>query len=134
MFKNKIDQFEEYDNKIQALNQQELEHLKEISNIREAKKKLEIERRDCGIRTYLEKEKRERILEQARQYGYSYEKLEELQNFVNTWNQDVVDNDIIDSFRMIEAFIEDNQAAYKKNIFYRVSKCFADRGGNSDEN
>ena len=49
MFNNKIDKFDEYDNKISNLSQEELELSKKLAEVRENKEKLQLERRDYGI-------------------------------------------------------------------------------------
>lgn len=93
MFNNKIDKFDEYDNKISNLSQEELELSKKLADIRENKEKLQLERRDYGIQYYLDKVKRQTIIELAEQFGYSPDKLEELRPYIENWNQDIVDND-----------------------------------------
>ena len=103
MFNNKIDKFEQYDNKISALSQEELELTKRLADVKKEKETLQLERRDFGIRCYLDKEKRREILEQARKLGYSPDKLNELEPYIENWNQDVIDNDKLDSFRIIDS-------------------------------
>ena len=49
-------------------------------------------------------------------------------------NQDIVDNDRLDSLRMVEKFVNDNQEPYTKNILYKLAQLFSDKGGNSNEN
>ena len=44
MFNNKIDKFDEYDNKISNLSQEELELSKKLADIRENKEKLQLEK------------------------------------------------------------------------------------------
>lgn len=78
--------------------------------------------------------KREELLENAEKYGYSPEKLRELKVYVDEWNQDCVTNDVLDSFRVIEEFVKDNQEQYKGNIMYKFSKFLSDEGRNSNEN
>lgn len=134
MFGNRIDRFDEYDNKISGLEQEELELLKRISDIKKNKEKLQLERRDFGIQYYGSKTKRQKLFELAQKYGYSPEKLNEMKPFLEDWNQDVVNNDKLDSLRVIEKFVNDNQEPYTQNIFYRVYQCFTDKGGNSNEN
>lgn len=118
MFNNKIDKFEQYDNKISALSQEELELTKRLADVKKEKETLQLERRDFGIRCYLDKEKRREILEQARKLGYSPDKLNELEPYIENWNQDVIDNDKLDSFRIIDKFIINNQEPYNENILY----------------
>lgn len=134
MFNNKIDKLDQYDNKISTLSQQELELTKKIDDIRKEKEKLKLERRDIGIQNYLDKDKRIKILEQAQKLGYSPNKLSDLRPYIENWNQDVVDNDKIDSFRIAEEFIANNQEPYKSNFLYKISQIFSDRGGKNNEN
>lgn len=128
MFNNKIDKFEQYDNKISALSQEELELTKRLADVKKEKETLQLERRDFGIKCYLDKEKRREILEQARKLGYSPDKLNELEPYIENWNQDVIDNDKLDSFRIIDKFIINNQEPYNENILYKISQFFSDRG------
>ena len=134
MFNNKIDKFDQYDNKISTLSQEELELTKKLEDIKKEKEALQLERRDFGIHYYLDKNKRKELLEQAQQLGYSPDKLNDLMPYIENWNQDVVDNDKLDSFRIVEKFINDNQEPYKENILYKISQLFSDRGGNKNEN
>ena len=134
MFNNKIDKFDQYDNKISTLSQEELELTKKLENIKKEKEALQLERRDFGIHYYLDKNKRKELLEQAQKLGYSPDKLNDLMPYIENWNQDVVDNDKLDSFRIVEKFINDNQEPYKENILYKISQLFSDRGGNKNEN
>ena len=55
MFNNKIDKFDQYDNKISTLSQEELELTKKLEDIKKEKKALQLERRDFGIRYYLQR-------------------------------------------------------------------------------
>lgn len=134
MFNNNIDKFDEYDNQISNLSQEELELSKKLIDLRKNKEKLQLERRDYGIQYYLDKGKRQTLIEQAEQFGYSPEKLEELRPYIENWNQDIVDNDRLDSFRMVEKFVNDNQEPYTKNILYKIAQLFSDKGGNNNEN
>lgn len=125
MFGGKIDKFTEFDNQISNLNSNKLEHLNEIKKIEDEITNKEEERLNYGLKYYLEKEKRENLLNQAKEYGYSEIKIDFLRHYVDNWNQDIITKDIIDSFRMVEKFVNDNQGNYKKNIFYKFSKNFS---------
>ncbi len=125
MFGGKIDKFTEFDNQISNLNSNKLEHLNEIKKIEDEITNKEEERLNYGLKYYLEKEKRENLLNQAKEYGYSEIKIDFLRPYVDNWNQDIITKDIIDSFRMVEKFVNDNQGNYKKNIFYKFSKNFS---------
>ena len=128
MFNEKIDKFTEFDNHISNLSSNKLEHLKEIRKIDDEISNAEEERLNYGIKYYLEKEKREHLLSQAKLYGYSEKKINALMTYVDNWNQDVVTKDVIDSFRIIEKFVNDNQESYKENVLYKFSKFFNGRG------
>ena len=122
MFKGKIDKFTEFDNQILELNTGKLEYLKEINKIDDEISNKEEERLNYGIKYYLEKEKRENLLSQAKAHGYSEQKINALMPYVDNWNQDIITRDIIDSFRMIEKFVNDNQEDYKGNVLYKLAK------------
>lgn len=122
MFNGKIDKFTEFDNQISSLNSDKLEHLREIKKIDDEISNKEEERLNYGIKYYLEREKRESLLRQAKAYGYSEQKINALIPYVDNWNQDIITKDIIDSFRMLEKFVNDNQESYKGNALYRFSK------------
>ena len=122
MFNGKIDKFTEFDNQISSLNSDKLEHLREIKKIDDEISNKEEERLNYGIKYYIEREKRESLLRQAKAYGYSEQKINALIPYVDNWNQDIITKDIIDSFRMLEKFVNDNQESYKGNALYRFSK------------
>lgn len=133
MFNGKIDKFTEFDNQISSLNSDKLEHLREIKKIDDEISNKEDERLNYGIKYYLEKKKRESLLSKAKAYGYSEQKIKALIPYVDNWNQDIITTDIIDSFRMLEKFVNDNQENYKGNMLYKFSKFFNGEGGNINE-
>ena len=133
VFNSKIDKFTTYDNKISDLKTKKTEYLKMIQGIDEQISNIVDERRDYGIKQFLDKNIKEQ-LENAEKYGYSPEKLRELKVYVDEWNQDCVTNDVLDSFRVIEEFVKNNQEQYKGNIMYKFSKFLSDEGRNSNEN
>lgn len=134
MFNNKIDKFKVYDNEISNLKSKKTEHLKIIQGIDEQINNTVNEKRDYGIKYFLDREKRKELLKNAQKYGYSPEKINELKIFVDEWNQDCVNNDVLDSFRVIEEFVKDNQDSYKENKMYKFSKFLSNEGRNSNEN
>ena len=134
MFNSKIDKFTTYDNKISDLKTKKTEYLKMIQGIDEQISNTVDEKRDYGIKHYLDREKRKELLENAEKYGYSPEKINELRVFIDEWNQDCVTNDVLDSFRVIEEFVKNNQEQYKENIMYKFSKFLSNEGRNSNEN
>lgn len=134
MFNSKIDKFTTYDNKISDLKTKKTEYLKMIQGIDEQISNTVDEKRDYGIKHYLDREKRKELLENAEKYGYSLDKINELRVFIDEWNQDCVTNDVLDSFRVIEEFVKNNQEQYKENIMYKFSKFLSNEGRNSNEN
>ena len=134
VFNSKIDKFTTYDNRISDLKTKKTECLKMIQDIDEQISNTVDEKRDYGIKHYLDRKQREELLETAEKYGYSPEKLNELRMYVDEWNQDCVTNDVLDSFRVIEKFVKDNQESYKENIMYKFSKFLSNEGRNSNEN
>lgn len=134
VFNNKIDKFSEYDNKISDLQTKKTEYLKMIQGLDEQISNTVDERLNYGIKHYLDRQKRQELLETAEKFGYSPEKIRQLQKYVDEWNQDVITNDVLDSFRMVEQFVNDNQEAYKGNIMYKISKFLSNEGRNSNEN
>ena len=134
VFNSKIDKFLEFDNKISDLKTKKTEYLKVIQGLDKQISNTTDERLNYGIKHYLDKQKRQELLETAAKYGYSPEKLSQLQKYVEEWNQDVITNDVLDSFRMIEQFVYENQETYKGNIMYKFSKFLSNEGRNSNEN
>lgn len=61
MFNSKIDKFTTYDNKISDLKTKKTEYLKMIQGIDEQISNIVDERRDYGIKQYLDKKKRRTI-------------------------------------------------------------------------
>lgn len=121
MFNNKIDEFQRYDNEIYNLEQKEIELKKELQNIETKKESLRMKRRDYGISYFQDVEKRNEILETAKECGFSPTKIKDLEPYLKSWNQDIIDNDIINSFRLVEKYV-DERRPYKNNSFYRLSK------------
>lgn len=134
VFNSKIDKFTTYDNRISDLKTKKTKYLKMIQDIDEKISNTVDEKRDYGIKHYLDRKQREELLETAEKYGYSPEKINELRMYVDEWNQDCVTNDVLDSFRVIEKFVKDNQESYKENIMYKFSKFLSNEGRNSNEN
>lgn len=140
MFNTKIDKFDEYDNEIHSIDKQELDLLKQLSDMRKKKEIVQLKRRDYGICYYSDKIKRKNILIQAQEYGYSLEKIEELKPYIENWNQDIIDNDKIDSLRFMESFVNDNLNFINddqgKNCLskwlYKIGKVCRDEGGNTN--
>ena len=62
MFNSKIDKFTAYDNKISDLKTKKTECLKMIQGIDEQISNIVDERRDYGIKQYLDKKKKRRII------------------------------------------------------------------------
>jgi len=129
VFNSKIDKFTAYDNKIADLRTREVECFKMIQGLEEQISNMIDEKRDYGIKRYLDKRKREELLEKAEEYGYSLEKINELRRYVEEWNQDCVTIDVLDSFKVIEEFVKNNQEPYKSSIMYKFSKLTSNERG-----
>lgn len=134
MFDRKIDKFTEFDNMLSELRTDKLEYLKKIDILDEKISNTVEEKRNYGLRYFLDREKRENLLEQAAKYGYSPLKINELQPYIDNWNQDIITNEVVNSFRIVEQFVNDNQEKYKGHFMYKVSKLFQSQGGNENEN
>ncbi len=134
MFNSKIDKFTMYNNKISDLRNKKTEQVKIIQGIDEKISNTVNEKLDYGIKYFLDREKRKELLENAEKYGYSPKKIDELRVFIDEWNQDCVTNDVLDSFKVLEEFVKNNQEPYKGNIMYRFSKILSNEGRNSNEN
>jgi hypothetical protein len=134
VFNSKIDKFTMYNNKISDLRNKKTEQVKIIQGIDEKISNTVNEKLDYGIKYFLDREKRKELLENAEKYGYSPKKIDELRVFIDEWNQDCVTNDVLDSFKVLEEFVKNNQEPYKGNIMYRFSKILSNEGRNSNEN
>lgn len=132
MFINRQDKFDDIDNQIDVLEQEKLHFQKRITEIVETIKNKKDERRNYGIQRYKSKDFRENLLNEALQYGYSEKKINELKQYIEYWNQDNVTNSVIDRFRMVEEFVDQNREPYKNSFLYKVSKTFD--GGSKNDN
>lgn len=134
MFNNRINKIKECGNKISDLNTKKIKYLKkkqvieekikiideEISNIDEEKFSHEFQ-------LYLNKERREELLQNAEKYGYSHKKICELKEISDEWNQDRIGRNELDSFRDVEVYVKNNREPYKGNFFYKFSKIFSNQ-------
>ena len=128
----KLCKFDEFDNDIGKMQRERLEHIRQLNSLDNSIESKEEARRDYGLRYYGNKEKRKTLLIEARAYGYSEERIRELFPYVETWNQDCVTNDILDRFRLVEKFVEENKQPYQKSFFYKLSRVMD--GGVLNEN
>lgn len=134
MIIKKTDKLDEYNNRIELGNTEILELTQKLESKKREVSNIITEKRDYGIQKYLSKEYRNKLLLEAKGLGYSNKKIEELEQYVEAWNQDVITNEIIDSFKVIEEFVENNQDPYKNSMLYKIGKFFDCEGGNSNEN
>lgn len=84
--------------------------------------------RDKGLQ-YYNQSKREQLLSNGKEEGYSCNKINMLLEFVDdsVWNQDEVSLDIINEFRHLESFVDDNYPKYKQNILYKFGSFFSSK-------
>lgn len=141
MFNKKIDEFSNYNNQISNLMANKLECLEkidtinnQISDLDKQINNLKKERLDYGLHYYLDKEKRQYLLQQARKYGFSESKINSLSPFIDNWNQDIITNETLDMLNLIENFIKNNEESYKNNVMYKLSKLFHGEGNIINEN
>lgn len=134
MFIKKTDKIDDYNNQIKLAKNEILELTRKLESKKEELNNISNEKRDYGIHKYLSKEYRVSLLSQAKALGYSIQIIEKLEQYVEEWNQDVITDDIIDSFKIIEEFIKNKQEPYKDSIVYKIGKFFDCNGGNGNEN
>lgn len=123
---------EKYDNQLGKIKQEKLE----LKNRLEELEKLEIntlnDRKNAGMKKYMNKEKRERLLAEAEELGFSHEAIEKLREQAKDWNQDNISNETIDEFEGLEKYIN-RQAPHKKNPLYLIGSITNLVGGNEDD-
>ena len=122
---------ESYDNQLGRIRQEKLGLKKRLQELDELENNTLSERKNAGIKKYLDENKRNNILNEAEKLGFSHEAIEKLRDIARDWNQDNVSNDIIDEFVNLESYIE-NQAPHKKNPLYRLGDMLNFSGGDED--
>ena len=128
----KKNQLEEYDNQLGKIQQEKTWLKKRMEELEELEKNTFDIRRDTGLRMYMNEDKRERLLREAEELGFSHEGIEELRIRIKDWNQDNVSNEIIDELENLKKYIK-RQSSYKKNPLYILGGINNLIGGNEDD-
>ena len=78
---------------------------------------------------------REILFERALELGYSEKEIEKLRLNTNNWNQDNITNEILDSIRGMEQYINDNglNKINKEGLFSRIGAFVKELGENNYE-
>lgn len=114
---------EEYDNQLGKIQQEKLQLKQRMEELENLEKNTLEDRKDVGLRMYMREEKRERLLSEAEELGFSHELIEELRKKTKDWNQDNITNEIIDEFENLNLFVYEayNNGRYtleeKKEMF-----------------
>ena len=123
---------EEYDNQLGKIQQEKLQLKQRMEELENLEKNTLEDRKDVGLRMYMRAEKRERLLSEAEELGFSHELIEELRKKTKDWNQDNITNEIIDEFENLKFYIE-KQAPYRKNPLYFLGGITNIVGGNEND-
>lgn len=122
-----------YDNQVEKVEQSILVSKKRLEQQYELKSNILSERRDAGIKRYLNRDKRETLLNDAEQFGYSHDEIDRLRNDTKDWNQDNISNEIIDDLVELENYVLE-RLPYKERLLYYLGGIIDLRGGDEDEN
>lgn len=122
---------EEYDNQLGKIQQEKLQLKQRMEELENLEKNTLEDRKDVGLRLYMKEEKRESVLSEAEELGFSHELIEELRNKTKDWNQDNITNEIIDEFENLNFYIK-KQAPYRKNPLYFLGGITNIVGGNEN--
>lgn len=119
---NKKETLESLDKELNETRQQKLEYLNFINKLDKREKELSDRRRDMGLKQYSNMTVRNRLIDEGEKRGFSKLKIDSLRECNDNWNQDEVDNEIIDTFILLENFIKDvenkRNKKNKKGLFY----------------
>lgn len=127
----KKDQLQKCDNELDKLRQERLRLNKRLKELDDLESNILNNRKDIGIKKYLNAEKRRHLLDEAEKLGFSHEAIEFLREKTQDWNQDNISNEIIDEFENLEKYIR-RQAPHKNNPLYRLANISNYEGGNED--
>lgn len=128
----KKDPLEKCDNQLGKIQQEKLRLKKRLEELEELENNTLNNRKDIGIKKYLNIEKRERLLAEAERLGFSHEAIEALKEKAKDWNQDNISNDIIDEFENLVKYIK-RQAPHKNNPLYWLGSISNFDGGNEND-
>lgn len=121
-----------FDNKLGKLDQEELDIRNRLSQIEQERKNLLNQRKNAGIKKYMSRDKRNELLNEGKDLGFSLSELKILEYYNDHWNQDTITNDAITDFDNLEKYVIE-QAPYKTNLLYRLGNIYHN-GGKKDEN
>lgn len=128
----KKDPIKTYDNQLGKIDQEELQLLKRLEDLRKLKEDTLYNRRNVGLRKYMNESNRNDLLKEAERLGYSHDDIAKLKKYSDDWNQDNISNEIIDEFENLGKYIR-AQAPYKDNLLYKVCDIL-NLGGNENAN
>lgn len=128
----KKDPIKTYDNQLGKIDQEELQLIKRLEDLRKLKEDTLDNRRNAGLRKYMNESKRNNLLQEAERLGYSHDDIARLKKHSDDWNQDNISNEVIDEFENLGKYIK-AQAPYKGNPLYKVCVTL-NLGGNENEN
>lgn len=123
----------EYDNQLGKIDQEKLKLKQRMDELEELEKNTLEERKNVGFRMYMKQEKREKLLSEAEELGFSHKLIEKLREQTKDWNQDSITNEIIDEFENLNTYIK-VQAPHKKNPLYFIGGIGNIKGGNENDN
>lgn len=114
--------FKDINDQKRECRQQQVWHQDQEDKHREARlrqekreQKLNKEWLEAGLEEYQEKERRKKIIEEAKKTPYSPSKITQMEVYINEWNADIVTEDVLDEFVKMEEHIKS-----KKNILNSV--------------
>lgn len=123
---------EVYDNQLGKIQQEKLQLRKRMEELDDLEKNTLNIRKDVGLRIYMNEEKRERLLCEAEELGFSHESIEKLREQTKDWNQDLISNEMIDELENLVKYIK-RQSPHKRNLLYLIGGITNFVGGNEDD-
>lgn len=128
----KKDPIKTYDNKLGKIDQEKLQLMKRLEYLSKVEKDILDNRRNAGLKKYMNEGNRNDLLQEAERLGYSHDDIERLKKYSDDWNQDNISNEIIDEFENIGKYIK-AQAPYKDKLLYKICDGL-NLGGNENAN
>lgn len=128
----KKNQLEVYDNQLGKIHQEKMQLIKRMEELDALEQNTLNNRKDVGLRIYMNEEKRERLLCEAEELGFSHEGIENLRKQTKDWNQDSISNETIDELENLVKYIK-RQSPHKRNPLYLLGGITNSVGGNEDD-
>lgn len=122
---------EEYDNRLGKIQQEKLKLKQRMEELETLEKNTLEDRKDVGLRIYMMEKKREDLLSEAEELGFSHELIEDLREQTRDWNQDNITNEHIDEFENLKKYIK-KQSPHRKNPLYILGGVTNIVGGNEN--